>query len=196
MIYNPNVKKTPLAIAPTWALLESMDGKLKFNFLVNPNSIRWSHGVSLSTLNVLRVAQPLVSYQYSTSTLTIPTFYLWTPDHSATVANEIANLKAMTKPVSTDGLPPLLTLTWGSLKETRLILANLDIEEQQWRSGQPTQAEGSMSFIYSPVQKSPVSSTKATPTPRQKAATKSTSKATTKATPKPTKVRPNGMITR
>lgn len=185
-IYNPNIKKSPLAIAPTWAKLASSDGKFVFNFLVNPESIRWQHGASLNSLNVLRSDQPLANYQYSSSTLTIPQFYLWTHNNSATVANEIKALKAMTKPTILGSLPPILMLTWGELKEDRLVLTSVDIEEKQWRSGQPTQAQGSMTFMYSPLAVSPVAAAKSTPkeTPRQKANTKAATILAAKAKPK------------
>lgn len=194
-IINPNVLKSPLAIAPSWARLASADGKHVFVFLVNPETIRWQHNVSLSSLNVLRSGQPLVNYQHSTSVLTIPKFYLWTTNNSCTVKNEIAALKAMTKPTTLGSSPPILKLTWGELSEDRLILSSVDIEEKQWRSGQPTQAEGSMVFVYAPLVVSPVPAAKTTrkDTPRVEAKAKASkaSKATDKA---PLKISSNGLV--
>lgn len=192
-IINPNIKKSALEIAPSWAKLSSDDGKNVYNFLVNPESIRWQHSIATNSLATHRSAQPETNYQYSTSVLTIPRFYLWTVGNSCTIKNEIAELKAMTKPTILGGKPPILTLTWGELRESRLWLASVEIEEKQWRSGQPTEAEGSMSFIYAPLAISPVKAatvTKATPRQKAKAASK-----VTPVNPKSTKkISSNGLV--
>lgn len=160
MQYNPDVRYTQLKVAPVWASLKTADNKLVFNFLLNPETISWQHSSSHNELNVLRSGQPLTSYAFSKTTLSIPTFYLWTPNNSASIAPSLAVLKAMTKPIANGGLPPLLMLQWGSLKEERVYISELEIVEKQWRSGEPTQAEGSMTFVLSPDKNAKVADVK------------------------------------
>ncbi len=149
-IFNPAIKTQELPASTVWATLKSTDGKYIFNFLVNPETITYSHTSNHTSLNVLRSEQPLTSFTGSTSVLSIPKIYLWTLNSRSAIDTHMAMLKSMTKPTSKGGNPPLLNFTWGMTVEPRVYLTSVDFNITQWRSGIPTQAEGSMSFLISP----------------------------------------------
>ncbi len=149
MIYNPEVKLQSLPVSTTWAVLESLDKRLRFDFILNPEKVQWNHSALTNELAVLRTSQPLQNFTSSKSTLSLPSVKLWTANNSGSLTRILADLKAMTKP-SLNGELPILSLTWGSLKETRVYLTSLEVSEQQWRSGEPTNAECNLSFSLAP----------------------------------------------
>ncbi len=149
MMYNPEVKLQNLSVSPTWAVLESIDKRLRFDFILNPEKVQWNHTANTNELAVLRTSQPLQNFTNSRSTLSLPSVKLWTANNSGSLTRLLSDLKAMTKP-NLSGELPVLSLTWGSLKETRVYLTSLEVTEQQWRSGEPTNAECSLSFSLAP----------------------------------------------
>lgn len=148
-ILNPNVNTTSLSIGTTWAKLASVDGKLVYDFLVNPEEVAWNHSVNMKELNVIRTGQPGYMFVNSVSTLSFPTVLFWTPGFSGSLKTALATVTAMTKPVNE--VLPLLSLSWGNLNEPRVYLKTFQFREQQWRSGTPTQAAGSMDFVIVPT---------------------------------------------
>ena len=149
-MYNPNVKLGVLAVNPTWATLKTVDDKLSFDFILNPESVQWTHSATVNELSVLRSKQPLVNYQASKSVLTLPNIKLWTVNNSGSLKEPIDTLRQMTKPLASTGVLPVLALTWGSLSQPRLHLVSVDITETQWRSGVATKAIANMTFVIAP----------------------------------------------
>lgn len=149
-VFNPSAKFQELPASTVWASLKSLDGKFTFDFLVNPETIVYSHNSNHVSLNVLRSDQPYTSFISSVSSLSIPKLYLWTPNSRSSINDQMATLKAMTKPTVKGGVPPLLSFTWGLMSEPRVYLTDVDFNISQWRSGTPTQAEGGMTLLISP----------------------------------------------
>ncbi len=169
-VFNPSTKFQELPASTVWASLKSLDGKHVFDFLVNPETIVYSHNSNHVSLNVLRSDQPYTSYVSSSSSLSIPKLYLWTPNSRSSINDQMATLKAMTKPTVKGGSPPLLSFTWGLMSEPRVYLTDVDFNVSQWRSGAPTQAEGGMTLLISPkfVSQAEIKTTDATkPTNRE-----------------------------
>lgn len=150
-ILNPNVKTTQLPEGITWASLKAVTRDLKYDFLVNPEEVTWNHQAVYKDLPVLYTGQPLVSYQNSQSGLSMPKVYLWTPGNSGSLKASIDILKAMTKPTLGEDTPPVLSLSWGDLKEPRVYLKSFNLREQQWRQGTVTQATAALEFILAPT---------------------------------------------
>ncbi len=130
-VFNPATNFQELPASTVWASLKSLDGKYIFDFLVNPETVAYTHSSNHVALNVLRSDQPYTSYVSSASSLSIPKLYLWTPNSRSSINTQMTTLKAMTKPTIKGGSPPLLTFTWGLMVEPRVYLTDVDFNISQ-----------------------------------------------------------------
>lgn len=152
MLYNPKVSQSlpRLDRSEVWCTLQPESGGTTYEFLVNPETVVWEHTGSYSNQPVLGTPQPLVKYKYSASILTLPRVLFYTLGNNRDISKVLAQLVAWTKPNTSGGDPEVLTLTWGEMKVPSCYLQNFKTNEQQWRGGRCTQAEGGMTFLIAP----------------------------------------------
>lgn len=132
------------------ARLSTFDGSVFFEFLINPERMQYTLASNFASLPVLNTSQPLVKYQYSETGLSLPEVKLWTPANNRDLSGPLDLLKSWTRPDPTQSVPKLLKFAWGQAVWPRVYLSQFDYEVTQWRSGAPTQAEGSMVFLIAP----------------------------------------------
>lgn len=147
-------KLPPVGVAPSIAVLSALEGTQAYRFLVNPERVQRRSQANYSELPALYTAQPLLNYQHSASTLTLPSVKLWTPANDRDLSGPIQQLEAWTRPTAGKAPPPL-QFVWGQLTVERCYLGALELEVTQWRSGAPAQAQGAITLLYAPQTPAP-----------------------------------------
>jgi hypothetical protein len=143
-------KLSDLAIAPVWAKLETLDGAVAYNFLVNPDTVQWAYAGEYSKLAVLKTRQPLTWFKSASAVLSLPNVRFYTQGNSKGLKTVLDILAAFTYPKTPGNDPPILKFSYGSLTLPRVYLSSLKWTEKQWRSGICVQADGSMELLISP----------------------------------------------
>jgi hypothetical protein len=133
----------------TTATISTLDGSKAYSFLINPETLEYSYGANFSTLGVLGTAQPLVSYQFSQGSLSIPRVMLLTPGNAQSILGALETLAGWTQP-GPNLVPEVLKFTWGQQEIPRCYLESWEYTVSRWRDGLPTSAQGSLRLLYAP----------------------------------------------
>ena len=120
-------------------------------FEVPPQKVVRSFKTEYNKLAVLKTAQPLLSYQHSGSTVTLPGLLLFNDK----VGDDLRQLEEWTKP-DTSTEPPALKFEFTHLKLERCRIESAEVTEDMWVGGnQPTRAEVTLTLILDPIPPEP-----------------------------------------
>ncbi len=116
-------------------------------FTVPPQKINRGFQSEYAKLSVLATPQPLLWYQSSTTTLSLPNLLLY--DDGTDKA--IALLEQWTKPLDSTLEPPTLKFNFVHLNLPRVKLESAEIVEDMWKGGaSPTRAEVTLTLLLYP----------------------------------------------
>lgn len=116
-------------------------------FKVPPQKINRGFQTEYSKLSVLATSQPLLWYQNSVTTLSLPGLLLF----GEGTGRDIALLEQWTKPVEGELEPPTLKFNFAHIDLPRVKLESAEVVEDMWVGGaSPTRAEVSLSLLLYP----------------------------------------------
>ena len=136
-------------------------GTVTYTFLINPESMQWSHTGTFSSLPVLNTAQPQAKYKYSESKLTLPKILLWSASNNLDIGKLNDQLAIWCK------LGAVLNFFWGSTSIPQCSIKQYTCNVTQLRSGKPTKAEANLELLIIPAIAKVKPSLKVTPTARE-----------------------------
>ncbi len=131
----------PKSVGSTQASLT--DGKITYNFLLNPETLQWQHSADYAVVSVLDTSNPDVTWKASGSTLNIPRVLFMSQGAVEDLTDTIKQLVDWTIAGAT------LKFTYGSTVVPRCHITRFTPKEQQWRNGKITQAEAELTFLIS-----------------------------------------------
>lgn len=121
------------------------DGKVTYNFLLDPETLQWSHQANYAANSVLDTNKPDVRWNSSTSTLSIPRVLFVSQGMTKDITDVIQQL------TSWCALGATLRFMFASTTLERCHITRFNPVEKQWRSGKVTQAEASLELLISRV---------------------------------------------
>lgn len=119
------------------------DGKVTYNFLLDPQTLSWSSQADYSSNSVLLTDKPDVTWKSSVSALSVPNVLFISQGMTQDVSEAIKQLTDWCSSGTT------LKFAFGSTVIPRCHIARFTHTEKQWRSGKCTQAEGNLDFLIS-----------------------------------------------
>ncbi|MBW4558414.1 MAG: hypothetical protein KME59_21315 [Trichormus sp. ATA11-4-KO1] len=142
------------------------DGKITYNFLLDPEKLQWSHQATYATNSVLGTDKPDTRWNSSTSTLVIPRILFISQGMTKDVTDTIQQLTSWCISGAS------LRFSFSSTSIERCHILRFTPVEQQWRSGKVTQAEANLDLLISrePVAVTPstIGKPQVTYTPRER----------------------------
>ena len=141
MVYNQQVLSQLPQLGRDAVYASLASGTVTYTFLINPETMQWSHSASFSSLPVLGSSQPLVKYKYSDSRLTLPKVLLWTASNNLDISKLVDQLSIWCK------LGAVLRFQWGSTIIPQCSIKTFSYTTSQIRSGKPTKAEANIELL-------------------------------------------------